>query len=194
MAEPAQKSDYISVEEYYEIERTAQARSDYLDGEMFNMSGGTTAHSVIKVNLVASLHNQLKGKPCGLYGADQRVKSSKSGLRIYPDTSVFCDDLNYDEEDAQKETATNPTALFEVLSDSTEAYDRGLKFEHFRREPSLKYYVLIAQDRAHVEVFYKQPDGTWALDEATGLSEKIELPEIGATLILEDLYDRVNVG
>ncbi|MEO0415232.1 MAG: Uma2 family endonuclease, partial [Verrucomicrobiota bacterium] len=147
--------------------------------------------SAIKTDLVISLGIQLKGKSCRVYDTDQRVKSSFNGLRTYPDASVFCGDMEYDEEDAQKDTAVNPTALFEVLSQSSESYDRGFKFESFRKVSSLKYYVLIAQDRPHVDVFYRQSDGSWALKDSDSLDGILELPEIGVTLHLADLYQRV---
>lgn len=188
----AHKQDYISVEEYYAIEETAEERSDYYDGEMFNMAGGTTEHARISANLIGSLFNALRGKDCAVSSTDQRVKSLESGLRIYPDASVFCEPLKYDDEDRQKHTATNPAALFEVLSDSTEAYDRGFKFECFRKTPSLQSYVLISQDRPHVEVFFRGDNDRWQLAEATGLAESIEVPGLSVTLELATLYERID--
>ena len=140
MGKPAIKDDYISVEEYYRIERTAQERSDYYDGIMFRRAGGTSEHSAIGANLLGALVSGLRGKSCRPFNADQRIKSKDTGLRIYPDASVFCEPLEYDEEDSEKHTATNPTALFEVLSESTEAYDRGFKFECFRKCKSLQNF------------------------------------------------------
>ena len=157
------------------------------------MAGRTSEHSAIGANLLGALVLGLKGKSCRPYNSDQRIKSSDTGLHIYPDASVFCGLLEYDDEDSEKHTATNPTALFEVLSESTEAYDRGFKFECFRKCESLRAFVLIAQDRPHVEVFFRDEtrESRWSLDEATGLEETIDVPGIGVTLQLADLYDRV---
>ncbi len=191
MSDPARKSEYISVESYYHIESTAEGRSDYYDGEMFAMAGGTTAHARIGTNLTIALGNALKGKSCEPFNQDQRIKSEETGLRIYPDASVFCEPLIYDDEDPQNHTAINPTALFEVLAESTEAYDRGFKFECFRKCSPLSVYMLIAQDRPHVEMFVRNGDGVWQLIDVTGIDQSIEIPVIDVKLQLSDLYERV---
>ncbi|MEM7697478.1 MAG: Uma2 family endonuclease [Verrucomicrobiota bacterium] len=191
MPSTAFQTKSVSVREYYDIEATAQERSDYYAGEMFNMAGGTTEHAAITANLLRELGLALKGKPCRPLSADQRLKSEQNGLRIYPDASVFCEPLTYDEEDGQKHTTTNPTAIFEVLSDGTEAYDRGFKFESFRSTPSLQAYILIAQDRPHVEVFDRSADRVWTLTEANGLDSSIPIGGIEISLHLADLYERI---
>lgn len=187
-----EKTDYISVEEYYRIERVAEERSDYFDGEMFNRAGGTTAHSIIKTNLVISGGGQLKGKKCSLFDSDQRIKSAESSLRMYPDASVFYEPMEYDEEDSQRDTAVNPTALFEVLSDSTEAYDRGLKFHQFLEVESMKAYVLVSQKSVGVEVFERSDRGSWEYRAARGRGSSIEISSIGVTLMMDDVYDRLD--
>jgi len=192
MALPGKKKEFVSVEEYYRIEETAQERSDYYHGEMFCMAGGTTEHARIGTNLIVMLGGALKGKPCEPFNQDQRIKSEDTGLRIYPDASVFCKPMIYDEEDINLHTAINPTALFEVLSEGTEAYDRGLKFACFRQCESLKAYVLIAQDRPHVEVYLRNQEGRWVLFEATGIDQLIAIPCLDLTLDLAELYDRVS--
>lgn len=191
MSLPTATKANVSVEEYYQLELTAEERSDYYDGEMFCMAGGTTEHSAINANLIGVLHAALKGKTCRPFTQDQRIKSDETGLRIYPDASVFCEPLTYDSEDGQKHTATNPTALFEVLSESTEAYDRGFKFECFRQCASLRLYVLIAQDRPHVDVFVRDGENEWRLFDVSGMDQPITLPVIDVTLTTTDLYDRV---
>ena len=179
-------------QEYYALERTAEYRSDFFAGEIFAMAGGSTAHSLIKVNLTGELRSMLKGRRCGVYDSDQRLKVKSNGLRCYPDAAVYCGPLDYDEEDANTETATNPTVIFEVLSKSTEAYDRGLKAECYRTIESLKAYVLISQDRPHVELQERLPDGTWRLSWAAGMDGVIRLPDIDVEVSLGELYDRVD--
>jgi Uma2 family endonuclease len=178
-------------QEYYALEREAAYKSDYYDGEIFAMSGGSSRHSLIAVNIAGELRQRLKGKPCAPYEANQRLKVLATGLRTYPDVSVFCGKMEYDAEDAQKETATNPTVLFEILSPSTEAYDRGLKAEHYRRIESLRTHVLVSQDAPHVEVFERQGDGSWRFSEVRGREAVVALPSIHVTLPLTEIYDRV---
>ncbi len=179
-------------EEYYVLERAADYRSDYFDGEIFAMAGGSTRHSLIKVNLLRDVSNQLKGKRCGAYDSDQRLRVKSTSLRCYPDAAVYCGPLDYDSEDQNRETATNPTVVFEVLSASTEAYDRGLKAESYRTIETLKAYVLISQDRPHVELQERLADGTWRLSWAAGLDGVVKLPDIEVELSLAELYDRVD--
>ncbi len=178
-------------EEYYVLERAAECRSDFFAGEIFAMAGGSTRHSLIKVNLTSELRTQLKGKRCGAYDSDQRLRVKSNSLRCYPDAAVYCGPLDYDPEDQNKETATNPTVVFEVLSASTEACDRGLKAESYRTIESLKAYVLISQDRPHVELQERLPDGTWRLSWAAGLDGVVKLADIEVELSLAELYDRV---
>ena len=179
-------------QEYYVLEREAEYHSDYFGGEIFAMAGGGTKHSLIKVNITGELRSKLKGKRCGAYDSDQRLKVKSNGLRCYPDASVYCGPLDYDADDAQAETATNPTILFEVLSKSTEAYDRGLKAESYRSIESLKAYVLVSQDRPHVELQERLSDGTWRLSWAAGLDGVLRLPDIEVELSLAELYERVD--
>lgn len=191
MSTAAAKRPRISVEEYYQLERTAQDKSDWFDGEMFNMAGGTTNHSRVKVNLARELGLALKGKPCEPLDSDQRLKVLRNGLLTYPDASVYCGLIEYDPEDSDGNTATNPAVLFEVLSDSTEAYDRGLKAESYRQIESLRAYVLISQNAPHVEVFERLDDDAWRLREVRGLDASLRIEAIDVTLSLAELYDRV---
>jgi Uma2 family endonuclease len=142
-------------------------------------------------NLLRELGNRLKGKPCSAYESNLRLKVEASGLRSYPDAGVYCGKLEFDVDDPQGQTALNPTVLFEVLSPSTEAYDRGKKAENYRKIPSLMAYVLIAQDRAKVEVYERVGDGFWRLSEAGGLEGTIALECLEITLSLGEIYDRV---
>jgi Uma2 family endonuclease len=181
----------ISIQEYYRLERDAVEKSDWYDGEMFNMAGGTTNHSRIKMNLARELGAQLKGASCEPLDSDQRLKIPSTGLRTYPDAAVYCGPIEYDPEDEQSQTATNPTVVFEVLSDSTEAYDRGLKAEGYRGIPSLQAHLLISQRSPHIELFERQNDGSWRFREVHGLDATLRIEAIGVTLSLGELYDRV---
>ncbi|MDB5353838.1 MAG: hypothetical protein JWN24_291 [Phycisphaerales bacterium] len=179
-------------EEYYRLERAAQYKSDYYRGEIFAMSGGTARHSLIIMNIGGNLYPQLKGTPCTAYESNIRLKVKATELRTYPDVNIYCGPLERDEEDPNGETYTNPTVLFEVLSKSTEAYDRGLKAENYRRIESLRAYVLVSQHKPHAEVYERQPDGTWNLREASGPEAVLKIAAIGVELRLEDVYYRVD--
>ena len=181
-------------QEYYALERDAAYKSDYYDGEIFAMSGGSSRHSLISVNIAGELRQRLKGKPCAAYESNQRLKVKATGLRTYPDVSVYCAKLEYDPEDSQKETATNPTVLFEVLSPTTEAYDRGMKAENYRRIDTLQCHVLVSQSSPHVEVFERQGDGSWRFSEMWGVDASLALPAIGVALPLAEVYERVEFG
>jgi Uma2 family endonuclease len=178
-------------QEYYALEREAEYKSDYYQGEIFNMSGGTARHSLITANIAGEARQRLKGKPCRAYESNLRLVVLATGLRCYPDLSVYCNPLQFDPEDNSGETATNPTLLFEVLAKSTEGYDRGLKAENYRRIESLRAYVLVSQVKAHVEVFERQASGHWLLRDANGLEAVVSLPAIGIDLPLSEIYDGV---
>jgi Uma2 family endonuclease len=178
--------------EYYRLEREAQYKSDYYDGEIFAMSGGTSKHSLICTNISGELRHRLKGKPCVAYESNLRLRIKATGLRTYPDVSVYCGALEHDDEDSGGETVTNPTVLFEVLSKTTEGYDRGFKAENYRQIESLRAYLLVSQNSAHVETYERQPDGSWLLREARGLNAMLAIPAIGIELPLAEIYDRVD--
>ena len=183
-----------SPQEYYQLERSATYKSDYYNGEIFNMSGGTARHSVIMLNIGGELRARLKGKPCRAYESNLRLRIKATGLRTYPDVSVYCAPLEYDPEGDGIETAMNPTVLFEVLSKSTEGYDRGFKAENYRKVETLKAYIFVSQDSPHVEITERQSDGTWKLSEASGLDAVVTISGIGVQLPLAEVYDRVEFG
>lgn len=185
-------------QEYYELERDATFKSDYYNGEIYPigetlaMAGGTARHSLICSNLGGELRILLKGKPCAAYESNLRLKVKATGLVTYPDVSVYCGPLEKDGDDRIAETYVNPTAVFEVLSRSTEAYDRGFKSHHFRRIDSLKAYVLVSQESPHVEIFERQEQSAWLLREARGRDSILQIPAISVTLSLAEVYDRVS--
>jgi len=178
----------VTPEAYLALERQSGERSEYLNGQVSAMTGASLAHNAIGVNVVLSLGAQLKGKPCSVYVADMRVKVSATGLYTYPDVIVVCGEPQL--EDAEADTLLNPTVLIEVFSPSTEAYDRGEKFAHYRRLPPLQEYVLIGQDRVRVEHFARQGD-QWVLTEVDDLTDSIRLRSIDCQLAIGDIYDKV---
>jgi Uma2 family endonuclease len=182
-----------SVGEYYELERKADYKSDFYHGEIFAMAGGTARHSRITSNINREVGNQLKGTSCVTYESNLRLKATATGLRTYPDVSVYCHPLERDHEDSDGETYTNPTVLFEVLSSTTEAYDRGLNSSSYRTIQSLKAYVLVSQDEPHAEIYERQSNNTWMLHESRGLDELLEIAAIHLRLPLRDVYDQVNL-
>jgi len=177
--------------EYLLVEREAEHKSEYLAGEMFAMAGATFAHNQIATNVIGELHHLLRGHRCSPFGSDLRIHTPSTGLYTYSDVSVICGPPEFTPADDRLETVTNPTLIVEVLSDSTEAYDRGMKFEHYRSLPSLAEYVLISQKSALVEVFLRQPDGTWRLTPVSGLEGSAPLASLGLELRLAEVYDRV---
>jgi Uma2 family endonuclease len=178
-------------EEYLALERQAQYKSEYFAGEIFAMAGASRWHNLIVTNVVRELSLQLKGRPCTTYPSDMRVKISPAGLYAYPDVTVVCGDAQF--EDTQQDTLLNPTLIVEVLSESTEAYDRGSKFAHYRKLASLQEYVLITQTKPHVEHYVRQPDNRWLLAEADSVHDTIHLPSIDCHLALSEVYDKVDI-
>ncbi len=152
-------------------------------------AGATEAHTLIVTNVIRELSTQLKGQPCRTYSNDMRVQTGESGLYTYPDVVVVCGEPEF--RDTRRDTLLNPTLVVEVLSKSTEAHDRGEKFAQYRRLPSLREYLLIAQDQPRLERFTRQADGGWLLSEATDLSDILPLPALGGALSLAEVYDRV---
>jgi Uma2 family endonuclease len=180
----------LSAQEYLERERLAEYRSEFYRGETFAMAGGTPRHSLIGSNTLGEIHFRLKGRPCTAYNSDLRILIAATGLYTYPDISVMCSELQF--ADARRDTVLNPTLIVEVLSESTEAYDRGKKFEHYRKIPSLREYILVSQDSPTLERFLRNPDDTWTLTVITGFDQSLDLVTIGVTLPLAAVYDRLD--
>ncbi|MBV9849891.1 MAG: Uma2 family endonuclease [Armatimonadetes bacterium] len=176
-------------EEYLALERRADHRSEFLGGEIFAMAGVSFTHNVIVANVVGELRNRFQGGPCQPVANDQRVRVQATGLNTYPDVAVVCGEPHFMDED--RDTLLNPTVLVEVLSRSTEAYDRGEKFAHYRWLESVSDYLLISQDKVRVEHYVRQPDGQWLLSESSGLQERVHLASVDCDLLLSDVYDKV---
>lgn len=185
----SQLNTYISPDEYLRMERKAEFRSEYLNGEIFAMVGASREHNLIVANITREITQQLKGKPREMYPTDMRVRIPATGLYTYPDVVVVCDEPLF--EDEQVDTLLNPTLIMEVLSQSTESYDRGKKFRHYQTVGSLLEYLLVAQDEYRIEQFVKQPDGHWLYSDARSSEGSVELVSIQCVLMLKEVYDKV---
>lgn len=157
----------MSFLEYVAFEKTAEVKHEYLDGQVWAMAGGTLEHAQLAANMIRELGTRLEGGPCKTFTADARVRVSATGLSTYPDITVICGPIERDPQDSN--TATNPTVIVEILSDSTEAYDRGDKFVHYRRIASLRAYVLVSQHEPRIEIYRRNADESWTLEHARGL-------------------------
>ncbi|MAS32790.1 MAG: hypothetical protein CL610_02210 [Anaerolineaceae bacterium] len=176
-------------EDYLEFERANELRHEFLNGEITQVAGASANHNLIVTNVLASLHGQLRQRPCLVYPGDMRVKISQVGLYTYPDVSVVCGTPQF--EDDQRDTLLNPALVMEVLSPSTERYDRGKKFQHYRTLTSIQEYVLITQDAPRVERYIRQADGMWLLDDVAGTASEMPLQSIDCTLPLADVYEKI---
>jgi Uma2 family endonuclease len=185
----AQKVPRLTPMEYLTIERAAPTKSEFYDGEMFAMAGGTALHSLIGTNVTGEFRNKLRGKHCVPYNADLRIQVQATGLFTYPDLSVICGPLQFADAD---DTVTNPSVLVEVLSPSTEAYDRGQKFLQYRQIPSLREYLLVSQHEPLLELFVRQDNNLWSLREAAGLDARLEIPSLEITVSLAEIYANVD--
>jgi Uma2 family endonuclease len=184
-----QARQHLTPWEYLARERQAEAKSEYFNGEVFAMSGASRKHNLICVNIAASLHQQLQQRPCEVYVGDMRVKVNQIGLYTYPDVVVACGAPQF--EDAELDTLLNPIVIIEVLSASTEDYDRGRKFEHYRTLPSLQEYVLVAQDSPHLTHYVRQADDTWVLSDIVLEKATLMLPSIQCHLLMRDVYAKI---
>src|SRR5215211_3382177 len=150
----SQRKTLLTPEEYLAVERRSEVRSEYLAGEVFAMVGASKRHNLIVSNLIRVLGNQLLDRPCNVYPSDMRVKVSRIGKYTYPDVVVACEEEEFDDE--ERDTLLNPLVIIEVLSESTEAYDRGRKFEHYQYIESLTEYLLVSQEPYRVEQYVRQ--------------------------------------
>ncbi|WP_254563047.1 Uma2 family endonuclease [Dyadobacter diqingensis] len=183
----AQPQKYYSAGEYLELEREAEYKSEYYKGEIFAMAGAGHNHNRIVENLSGECYIAFKGKSCRTYSSDQRIHIPENSLYTYPDLIIVCDKNQY--LDDKKDTILNPSVIIEVLSESTEAYDRGQKFHFYRSIPSLSEYVLINSRSLAAEVFRKNEEGFWVLaSEAYQLHDTLELATVGLTLSMADIY------
>jgi len=179
-------------EEYLEFERQSDERHEFWDGYLFQMVGESLSHSRVCVNLTAEVRFSLRGKPCEALSSNMKVRTSTASLFSYPDLTIVCGEPLF--HDRKKDVVVNPRVIFEVLSPSTERYDRGKKFQRYRLgNETLTDYVLIAQEVCLVEHYQKSANGNWIFENYTELSDVLRLAEIELELVLENLYDRVEL-
>ena len=186
---------FLTPEQYLEIERRAEFRSEYYQGEMFAMAGPLAMagarrnHNLLAGNAFGQIHAQLRHHDCEVYSNDMRVRVAATGLYAYPDIVIACGLIEF--LDANEDTLLNPTVIVEVPSASTEAYDRGKKFEIYRSLDSLNEYVLVSSDRIQIEHYGRQSEGKWLLTAASRLEDTLDLESAGCSLRLADVYERV---
>lgn len=180
-----------TAEEYLELERASEVKHEFYQGEIFAMSGASLPHNRIQMNFTGGTHAFLKGKGCDVFGSDLRVHIPSNGLFTYPDAVIACGQpelLN----DGGLDNLLNPVAIIEVLSKSTQSYDRGDKFALYRAIPSLQEYILIASESVAIEQYTKQEDDTWILKEVRQLNEQLYIKTIHFSLPLTELYSGVS--
>ena len=175
-------------QEYLALERKSETRNEYYNGEIFAMAGASREHNLIAGNLFRDIGNQLEDRPCETYMNDMRVWIEATGLYTYPDVVVVCGEPRF--QDREVDTLLNPTVIVEVLSPSTEAYDRGDKFRHYRRIDSLREFVLISQDRMMVERYTRQGKD-WVLSDMTDPDQVLKLESIGCQIPLDRIYAKI---
>jgi Uma2 family endonuclease len=181
-------SYYLSPEEYLAVERKAEYKSEYLDGVMYAMAGGSERHNLIAANIIIAIGVQLRDRPCRVYPSDLKVRVPNSKRFFYPDISVVCGETKF--ADDERDVILNPVLIVEVLSESTAAFDRGKKFLSYQQIDSLQEYLLVSQDEVIVERYIKQNNDTWLYTKAVGLGETITLPSIECEVALRDIYDK----
>ena len=174
--------------EYIALERKATLKSEYINGEIFAMSGASNAHNLITLDIGTELNIQLRERQCLVYTNDMRVRTSPSGSYFYPDVVVVCGKPHF--EDNAFDTLLNPVLVMEVLSPSTEVYDKGEKFRHYQELASLREYILVSQDRIRVE-HYRLTETQWVQTEFQAREDVLPLASIGCELLLQDIYRRV---
>jgi Uma2 family endonuclease len=180
----------VTPAEYLAFERSAREKSEYVNGRIYPRPGSNRLHNLIAGNILRELGTQLRGRPCEAYMSDMRVKVQRTGMYTYPDVVAVCEEPRL--EDAELDTLLNPSVIVEVLSPSTESYDRGEKFAHYRRLESLQEYVLVAQVTRRVEHFRREGD-SWVLTEISDPRGELHVSSLECTLQLADIYDRVDI-
>jgi Uma2 family endonuclease len=188
MSQAAMPTGRLSIREYFRREAESQIKHDYLDGHAVAMAGGSPTHSLISANVVGAKGNKLRKKPCQVYDSNLLIGTPDLPYTHYPDAAVICGPLEYDPRDLSRMTVINPTVIVEVLSPSTEGIDRGEKFDHYRSLKSFREYVLIRQDRAEIQTFLRQDDGTWRLSVHAGLKTVVKLETVGIAIGMSEIY------
>jgi Uma2 family endonuclease len=180
---------YISLDDYFLLEETGEIKHEYYQGAAYAMTSGSIAHNIIVANTISQIHAQLHAKSCTVFAINLRLKVEATGLYTYPDLTVICGPVR--SADGRNDTITNPSVLIEVLSPSTEGYDRGRKFQHYRTIGTLRDYLLIAQDGMHIEQYSRQEEYQWLLQEYSPIDNIVHLASIDCSLALTAIYEEV---
>ncbi len=180
---------YVPLDEYFRLEETRETKHEYLHGVIYAMAGASTRHNLILAHIIGSLDTQLRGKSCAVYPGDLRVKVEASSLYTYPDASVIRGEIQ--NTDGRDNTFMNPSVRIEVLSPSSENYDRGNKFQHYRTIESFREYLVVAQNGRRVEHYQRQREHRWLLVEYSRNDQQILLDTIGCTLAMDLIYEKV---
>lgn len=179
----------LSEQEYLEFERSSPEKHEYADGEILATPGATFEHSAITANIIGEARSALADRRCRVLESNMRVNVAATGRYVYPDTSIFCGRPEFTDE--ARDTLVNPRLIVEVLSDSTEAYDRGDKFAGYRTIASFQEYVLASQKQPRIEVFTRQPDGSWTL-RIYGSGERAVLASLECSIEVDKVYEGVH--
>lgn len=188
VTQPVPQPKIHSPEEYLAIEREAEFKSEYLNGEIYALAGGSPKHSIITVNVTAIVALQLRGKPCMAFSNDMKVRTRGDALYAYPDLTVVYEEPVF--HDRHQDVLLNPAVIIEVLSPPTEADDRGKKFAQYQRIESLTDYLLVAQEEPRIDHFVRQPGNRWLLTAVSGMEARLAIASIGCTLLLAEVYDK----
>lgn len=188
----AQPKPFITEEMYLEQERQSTTKHEYYNGTIYAMAGASEQHNLIALNIAAALHALLRGRTCRAYPSDMRVKVMRTGLNTYPDFSIVCGQSQFTDA-AKRDTLINPTVIIEILSPSTERYDRGMKFQHYRTINAFQEYILVSQDKYQIERFVRQENNEWVFSEAIGIEATLPISSIQGSLALRDVYEEVAI-
>lgn len=188
----AQPISYITEDDYLQRERASTLKHEYYAGHMYAMAGASEAHNLIAMNIAALLRSRVRGSSCRAYPSDMRVKVQSTGLHTYPDFSLVCGPPAFVDAD-KRDTLTNPKLIIEILSPSTESYDRGEKFQHYRTIETLQEYILVAQNKYRIERFVRNEHNEWVLSDITGIEASLPLALLQTEIALAEIYEQVEI-
>jgi Uma2 family endonuclease len=188
----AQPIIYITEDDYLQRERASTLKHEYYAGHIYAIAGASEAHNLIAMNLAALLRSRVRGSSCRAYPSDMRVKVQPTGLNTYPDFSIVCGQPAFVDAD-KRDTLTNPGLIIEILSPSTESYDRGEKFQHYRTIETLQEYILVAQNKYRIERFVRNEHNEWVLSDVSGLEAALPLALLQTEIALADIYEQVEL-
>lgn len=192
MSEALYRTDRISPADYLSMEDAAEARNEFIDGEIFAMAGGSRNHSIICVNLMWGLREGVADKDCIAFDGNMKLKIEKENAYVYPDGMVVCGEIEWVEE--RNDIIRNPLLVIEVLSPKTQTFDRGKKFKYYRSIPSLQEYVMISQEEPLIEAYFRRDEKTWLYTVFRGVNDKLFLSSLGHGIALAEVYRKVDFG